>query len=49
MKGLNNFLPNLQFTYDSLKERVAFLTLNVSIENGSITTDLSAKKTDTQL
>ena len=49
MKGLNNFLPNLQFTYVSLKERVTFLNLNVSLENGSVTTDLHAKKTDTSI
>ena len=40
MEGLNNFLPNLQFTYESSKKRVAFLDLNVSLENGSVTTDL---------
>ena len=39
MEGLNNFLPNLQFTYESSKKRVAFLDLNVSLENGSVTTD----------
>ena len=43
MGGLNNFLPNLQFTYESSKKRVAFLDLNVSLENGSITTDLHTK------
>ena len=46
MEGLSNFLPNLQFIYDSSKKRVAFLDLNVSAENGSITTDLHTKSTD---
>ena len=46
MEGLNNFLLNLQFRYDSSKKRVAFLDLNVSLENGSITTDLQTKSTD---
>ena len=46
MKGLNGFLPNLQFIYESLKKRVAFLDLNVSLENGSVSTDLHAKSTD---
>ena len=46
MKGLNNFLPNFQFTYDSSRKRVAFLDLNVSLKNVSITTDLYTKSTD---
>ena len=46
MEGLNIFLPNLQFTYKLSKKRVAFLDLNVSLENGSVTTDLHTKSTD---
>ena len=46
MEGLNNFLPNLKFTCESSKKRVAFLDLNVSLENGSVTTDLHSKSTD---
>ena len=45
MEGLNNFLPNL-FTYESSKKRVAFLDLNISLENGSVTTDLHTKRTN---
>ena len=45
MEGLN-FLPNLQFTYQSSKKRVAFLDLNVSLENGLVNTDLIIKSTD---
>ena len=37
LEALDNFLPNIQFTYDLLKKRVAFLDLNVSLENGSVT------------
>ena len=46
MEGLNNFLLNLQFTYESSKKSVAFLDLIVSMENGSLSTDLHAKNTD---
>ena len=46
MEGLNNFLPNLQFTCESPEKRVGFLDLNVSLENGSITTDLHNKSTN---
>ena len=46
MEGLNNFLPNLQFTYESSKKRVEFLDFNVSLENRSVTTDLRTKSTD---
>ena len=46
MEELHNFLPNLEFTYKSSKKRVAFLDLNVSLENGSVTTDLHTKSTD---
>ena len=46
MEGLNNFLPNLQFAYESSKKRVAFYDLNVSLQNGSITTDLHTESTN---
>ena len=46
MEGFNNFLPNLKFTYESSKKIVAFLDLNVSLENGSVITDLHTKSTD---
>ena len=44
-EGLDIFLPNVQFTYESSKKRVAVLDLNVSLENGSITTDFHTKST----
>ena len=46
MEKLNQFLPNLKFTYESSQKKVAFLDLNVSFENGCITTDLCTKSTD---
>ena len=46
MEKLNQFLPNLKFTYESSQKKVAFLDLNVSLENGCITTDLYSKSTD---
>ena len=46
MERFNIFLQNLQFTYESSKKRVAFLDLNFSLENGSVTTDLHSKSTD---
>ena len=46
MEKLNQFLSNLKFTYQSSQKKVAFLDLNVSLENGCITTDLYSKSTD---
>ena len=46
MEGLNNFFRKLQFIYKPSRKRVAFLDLNVSLENGSVTTDLHTKSTD---
>ena len=40
LNELNKFHPNLSFTYDTSKERVNFLDLNISIRNGAISTDL---------
>ena len=44
MVKLNQFLPNLKFTYESSHKKVAFLDLNVSLENCCITTDLYTKR-----
>ena len=41
---LKKFMEGL--TYEPSKKRVAFLDLNVSLENGSVTTDLHTKSTD---
>ena len=44
MEKLNQFLP--KFMYESSQEKVAFLHLNVSLEDGCIITDLYTKSTD---
>ena len=46
MQKLNQFLPNLKFMDESSQKKVVFLDLNVSLENGCITTDLYTKETD---
>ena len=46
LNELNKFHPNLSFTYETSKERVNFLDLNISIRNGTISTDLYIKPTD---
>ena len=46
MEKLNQFLPNLKFRDESSQKKVAFLNLNVSLENGCITPDLYIKSTD---
>ena len=46
LNELNKFHPNLSFTYETSKERVNFLDLNLSIRNGAISTDLYIKPTD---
>ena len=46
MQRLKDFLPSFQFIYESSKKRLAILDLDVSLGNGSITTDLHTKSTD---
>ena len=46
LNELNKFHPNLSFTYETSKERVNFLDLNVSIRNVAISTDLYIKPID---
>ena len=46
LNELNKFHPNSSFTYETSKERVNFLDLNVSIWNGAISTDMYIKPTD---
>ena len=40
MEELVKFLPNIKFTHESSKKRVAPVGFTVSLENGSITIDL---------
>ena len=46
MEKLNQFLSNLNFTYELSQKKVAFLDLNVRHENRCITTDFCTKSTD---
>ena len=46
LNEFNKFHPNLSFTYETLKETVNFLDLNVNLRNGAISTDLYVKPTD---
>ena len=46
LNELNNFHPNLGFTYETSKEMVNFLDLKVSLRNGAISADLYVKSTD---
>ena len=46
MKEFNNYHPNIMFTYESNKENITFLDLNVSLSRNKLTTDLHTKPTD---
>ena len=46
LNELDKFHPNLIFTYETSKERVNFLDLNVSLRNVAISTDLYIKPID---
>ena len=40
MTEFNNYHPNIKFTYESTKENITFLDLNVSLSGNKLTTDL---------
>ena len=46
LNELNNFHPNLSFTYETSKNNVNSLDLNVSLRYGAILTDLYIKPAD---
>ena len=46
LKYLNEFHPNLKFTYQTSQNSVDFLDLRVSLKDGAIFTDLHIKPTD---
>ena len=48
LNELDKFHPNLSFTYETSKERVNVLDLNVSLRKGTISTDLYVNPTDGQ-
>ena len=47
LKDLNEFHPNLRFTYEKSKEKINFLDLVIKLADGKIVTDLYCKSTDT--
>ena len=46
MPEFNNYHPNIKFTYESNKENITFLDLDVSLSGNKLTTDLHTKSTD---
>ena len=46
MQKLNQFHPNLSFTYESSKKEIAFLDCKVNLFENKLTTDLYVKPTD---
>ena len=46
LKDLNEFHPNLRFTYEKSKEKINFLDLVIKLTDGKIVTDLYYKSTD---
>ena len=46
LKHLNEFHPNLKFTYEKSKEKINFLDLVIKLTDGKIVTDLYCKSTD---
>ena len=46
MTEFNNYHPNIKFTYESNKENITFLDLDVSLSGNKLTRDLHTKSTD---
>ena len=46
MTEFNNYHPNVKFTYETSKENITFLDLDVSLSGNKLTTDLYTKYTD---
>ena len=46
LKDLNEFHPNLKFTYQTSHNSVNFLDLHINLKDGAIFTDLHIKPTD---
>ena len=46
MTEFNNYHPNVKLTYESNKENITFLDLDVSLSGNKLTTDLHTKSTD---
>ena len=46
LKDLNEFHPNLKFTYEKSKEKINFSDLVIKLTDGKIVADLYCKPTD---
>ena len=46
MENLNQFENNIRFTYDSNKENIIFLDLNIKLDRGTLVTTINIKPTD---
>ena len=46
LKDLNEFYPNLKFTYQKSKDKINFLDLIIKLTDGKTFTDLYCKSTD---
>ena len=46
MIEFNNYYPNIKFTYESNKENITFIELNVSLSGKKLTAELHTKSTD---
>ena len=49
MEKLNQFYPNLSFTYESSKNKIAFLDCKVNLFENKLNTELYVKPTDTHI
>ena len=49
INAINSFHPTIKFTAYWSKEKVHFLDVEVTLENGALSTDLFVKPTDTHL
>ena len=46
MTEFSNYRPNIKFTYESNKENITFLDLDVNLFGKKLITDLHTKSTD---
>ena len=46
MTEFNNYHPNIKFNYESNRESIVFLDLNVSLSGNKLTTDLHTNSAD---
>ena len=46
MTEFNSYHPNIKFTYESNKENITFLDLNVCLSGNKLTTELHTKSAD---